>query len=252
MNGDVESKLDPVFRGTQWNCAALTQGKRLALHRMLIEDRVSFCLLCETNFSSLEEQILHPLLLQHDGAERDANGGGVSILIQKVLRVEVGEKKVGQLEHVSATIHVSEEDKLTLTSAYFPRGRSAVNLGKLVALKRDVQYVIGADVNLHLCLWDREVPPDAGGEAITTWCVDAGYIVANTADRTRYDYARNLGSSPDVTLNRECQIINWTATETPDSDHYVILFQSSSETMRSRLPLLVWTERYSLERKPTG
>ncbi|SCU72683.1 Endonuclease-reverse transcriptase/Reverse transcriptase (RNA-dependent DNA polymerase), putative [Trypanosoma equiperdum] len=224
LSGDVEKNPGPVFRGPQWNCAGLTQGKRLALHRILIEERVSFYLLCETKFSSLEEQSLHLPLFQQYRAARNVNGGEVSILARENLPIEVGEKKVGQLEHVSATIHVSEEERLTLTPAYFPRRRSAENLEKLAALERDESHIKGADVNSHSYLRDREVPPDAGGKAITTWCADTGYNVAKTGDRTSYDYARNLGSSPDVTLNRECQIINWTAIEAPDSDHYVTLF----------------------------
>ncbi|CBH15208.1 hypothetical protein, unlikely [Trypanosoma brucei gambiense DAL972] len=51
LSGDVEENPGPSLRGMQWNCAGLSQGKRLALHKTLVDERIAFCLLSETRMT---------------------------------------------------------------------------------------------------------------------------------------------------------------------------------------------------------
>ncbi|ORC87126.1 Tbingi protein [Trypanosoma theileri] len=102
----------------QWNSAGLTQAKRLALHKTLVEENVTFCLLSETKLSCAEVSSFTIAGYQHHGVSRPSKGGGVSILVREDLPVEVGLTVVASIEHAHATIHMAEGLALTVASAY--------------------------------------------------------------------------------------------------------------------------------------
>ncbi|ORC91306.1 Tbingi protein [Trypanosoma theileri] len=59
---------------------------------------------------------------------------------------------------------------------------------------------------------------------------------------------RHGPSAPDVTISRECRLESWTASFSPDSDHYIILFElavgdDNDEPLRPprpRAPIYAW------------
>ncbi|ORC86180.1 Tbingi protein [Trypanosoma theileri] len=102
----------------QWNSAGLTQAKRLALHKTLVEENVTFCLLSETKLSCAEVSSFTIAGYQHHGVSHPSKGGGVSIVLREDLPVEVGLTVVASIEHAHATIHMSEGMALTVSSAY--------------------------------------------------------------------------------------------------------------------------------------
>ncbi|ORC89988.1 Tbingi protein [Trypanosoma theileri] len=58
---------------------------------------------------------------------------------------------------------------------------------------------------------------------------------------------RHGPSAPDVTISRECLLESWTASFSPDSDHYIILFDVAVEDddeplrfPRPRAPIYAW------------
>nr|AEL79552.1 BES15S03c [Trypanosoma brucei brucei TREU927] len=65
LSGDVEENPGPSLRGMQWNCAGLSQGKRLALHKTLVDERIAFCLLSETRMTPREAACFSVAGYQH-------------------------------------------------------------------------------------------------------------------------------------------------------------------------------------------
>ncbi|RHW67292.1 hypothetical protein DPX39_000018900 [Trypanosoma brucei equiperdum] len=120
LSGDVEENPGPSLRGMQWNCAGLSQGKRLTLHKTLVDERIAFCLLSETRMTPGETACFSVASYQHHGIARNCKGGGVSILVREDLPVETGMAIVGRIEQVHATIHLARGTSLTVTSAYIP------------------------------------------------------------------------------------------------------------------------------------
>ncbi|CBH12872.1 hypothetical protein, unlikely [Trypanosoma brucei gambiense DAL972] len=120
LSGDVEENPGPSLRGMQWNCAGLSQGKRLALHKTLVDERIAFCLLSETRMTPGEAACFSVAGYQHHGIARNCKGGGVSILVREDQPVETGMAVVGRIEQVHATIHLTCGTALTVTSAYIP------------------------------------------------------------------------------------------------------------------------------------
>ncbi|ORC85718.1 Tbingi protein [Trypanosoma theileri] len=102
----------------QWNSAGLTQAKRLALHKTLLEENVTFCLLSKKELSCAEVSSFTIAGYQHHGVSRPSKGGGVSILVREDLPVEVGLTVVASIEHAHVTIHMAEGLALTVASAY--------------------------------------------------------------------------------------------------------------------------------------
>ncbi|CBH09339.1 hypothetical protein, unlikely [Trypanosoma brucei gambiense DAL972] len=118
LSGDVEENPGPSLRGMQWNWAGLSQGKRLALHKTLVDERIAFCLLSETRMMPGEAACFSVAGYQHHGIARNCKGGGVSILVREDLPVETGMAVVCRIEQVHATIHLARGTALTVTSAY--------------------------------------------------------------------------------------------------------------------------------------
>ncbi|ORC86326.1 Tbingi protein [Trypanosoma theileri] len=102
----------------RWNSAGLIQAKRLALHKTLVEENLTFCLLSEGKLSSAEVSSFTIAGYQHHGVSHPSEGGGVSILVCEDLPVEVGLDAVASIEHAHATIHMSEGLALTVAAAY--------------------------------------------------------------------------------------------------------------------------------------
>ncbi|ORC91511.1 Tbingi protein [Trypanosoma theileri] len=102
----------------QCNSAGLIQAKRLALHKTLVEENVTFCLLSEKEVCCAEASSFTIAGYQHHGVPHPSKGGGVSILVREDLPVEVGLTVVASIGHPHATVHMSEGLALTVTSAY--------------------------------------------------------------------------------------------------------------------------------------
>ncbi|ORC85238.1 Tbingi protein [Trypanosoma theileri] len=117
-SGVVEENPGPSLRGMQWNSAGLIQAERLAHHKTLVEENVTFCLLSEKKLSCAEVSSFTIAGYQHHGVSHPSKGGGVSILAREDLPVEVGLTVVASIEYAHATIHMSEGLALTVTSAY--------------------------------------------------------------------------------------------------------------------------------------
>ncbi|RHW70822.1 hypothetical protein DPX39_080052100 [Trypanosoma brucei equiperdum] len=71
LSGDVEENPGPSLRGMQWNCAGLSQGKKLALHKTLVDERIAFCLLSETRMTLGEAACFSVAGHQHHGIARN-------------------------------------------------------------------------------------------------------------------------------------------------------------------------------------
>ncbi|ORC91257.1 Tbingi protein [Trypanosoma theileri] len=99
QSGDVEENPGPSLRGMQWNSSGLTQAKRLVLHKTLLEENVTFCLLSETKLSCAEVSSFTIAGYQHHGAPHPSKGGGVLILVREDLPVEVGLTVVASVGH---------------------------------------------------------------------------------------------------------------------------------------------------------
>ncbi|RHW73407.1 Endonuclease-reverse transcriptase [Trypanosoma brucei equiperdum] len=223
LSGDVEKNTGPPLRGMQWNCAGLSQGKRLALHKTLVDERIAFCLLSETRKTPGEAACFSVASYKHHGIARNCKGGGVSILVKEDLPVETGMAVVGRIEQVHATIHLARGTALTVTSAYIPPKHTFTETDLDTLLTTDAAQLIGTDANAHALAWDRASPPNVKGETLTQWCIDNQFLVCNTGECTRY--ARHHGeSTPDVTLSRNCTVYTWTSLYSPDSDHHHIFF----------------------------
>ncbi|ORC88016.1 Tbingi protein [Trypanosoma theileri] len=113
----------------QWNSAGLIQAKRLALHKTLVEENVTFCLLSETKLSSAEVSSFTIAGYRHHRALHPSKRGSVSILVREDLPVEVGLTVVPSIEHAHATIqNVRRSGANSDVSILFPPGRSYTTL----------------------------------------------------------------------------------------------------------------------------
>ncbi|ORC81421.1 Tbingi protein, partial [Trypanosoma theileri] len=75
---------------------------------------------------------------------------------------------------------------LTVTSAYFPPGRTYTTSQLDTLLTTSGPHLIGADANAHAMAWDRAIPPDTRGDVLVQWCLDNDYVIHNTGDCTRH------------------------------------------------------------------
>ncbi|ORC86543.1 uncharacterized protein TM35_000271330 [Trypanosoma theileri] len=142
---------------------------------------------------------------------------------------------------------MSEGLPLTVASAYFPPGRTCATSPLDTLLARSGTHLIGADANAHAMAWYRAISPDTRGDVLVQWCLDNDYVIHNTGDCTRHTTRHGL-SAPDVTLSRECRLESWTASFSPDSDHYITPFgvvvgDGDDEPLRfprPRAPIYAW------------
>ncbi|RHW69894.1 hypothetical protein DPX39_100171000 [Trypanosoma brucei equiperdum] len=176
LSGDVEENPGPSLRGMQWNCAGLSQRKRLALHKTLVDERLAFCLLSETRMTPGEAACFSVAGYQHHGIARNCKGGGVSILVRENLPVETGMAVVGRIEQVHATIHLARGTALTVTSAYILPKHTYTATYLDTLLKTDGAQLIGADANAHALAWierahqiPRVKPSHSGALTTSFW-----------------------------------------------------------------------------------
>ncbi|ORC82801.1 Tbingi protein [Trypanosoma theileri] len=231
----------------QWYSAALIQAKVLVLHKTLVEENVTFCLLSETKLSCAKVSSFTIAGYQHHGVSYPSKGGGVSIIVREDLPVEVGLTVVASIEHAHATIHMSEGLALTVTSAYFPPGRTYTTSQLDTLLTTSGPHLIGADANAHAMAWDRAISTDTLGGVLVQWCLDNDYVIFITLEIALTHTTRHGPSAPDATISRECPLESWTASFSPDSGHYIILFEvavgDDNEPLRfprPRAPIYAW------------
>ena len=276
--GDIHPNPGPVLRFFQWNCHGLTKIKSELLLKVLKDESIDLCLLQETHIDESDPP-LDAVFDDYTPFERRRNrmGGGVAVLVSKRLSSYSAGSLLSpssvdgttSFEVVSVNVTIDKNSPLHVSSGYFPRGSVSVTDMYKIVPEGTLLSLLGLDANVHHQRFYKKYSTsnnNQDGSSLVQWCDNTGHHIANNPDTaTREDFVHqknesgaplHKSTSPDVTLFRGINVMNWAIYRSPDlcrlSDHHPLTFQVAvgndvdatplvnAAANNSRRPLFSW------------
>jgi hypothetical protein len=188
----------------------------------------------------------------------DQTRGGVAVFVRsnaKEITHTLHHKSAPncKLETVTVKINLNSDtqtEQIYVTSVYAPPSKQTaeerpISDRELTAAMPDVpeeaKWIIGGDINEHHPMWDSRITETEGAEAFVTWLAQNGLQIWNDPEvETRTDPGRAIKSSPDITVSRNAQLLQWSSAK-EQSDHHVITYATGENEVRTHAKRRFWS-----------